>query len=45
MEKLLKSPEKKSGLGKQLVEMMARELGSILITWVLKKVRRGARRL
>jgi len=45
MKELLKSPGKKSGLGKKVVKIVAGMLRDILIAWVSNRLRRGARRL
>ena len=45
MKKLLESPPKKSGLGKQVAKIVVGLLKDILLLWVSKKISRGARPL
>jgi len=45
MKELLKSPEKKSGLGKKVVKIVVSLLRDILVTWASNRLRRGARLL
>ena len=44
MKTLLKSPAKKSGLGKVVVKIAVRVLKAILLTWVSGKARPGVLR-
>lgn len=44
MEELSSTPEKKSGSGKQIMQTVVYVLKLILLMWVSKKERPGARR-
>ncbi len=44
MKTLLKSPEKKSGLGKKVVKIVVRVLETILTVWASNRLHRTVRR-